>query len=102
MEGTKEYVAGQAEAIREELIQLSHDIHSHPECGFEEYYACDRIAGLLRSHGFRVDTGTGGLATAFTAVKKAACPADARMGPRLPFWPSTMRWRDWATGAGTT
>ena len=24
MEGTKEYVAGQAEAIREELIQLSH------------------------------------------------------------------------------
>ena len=85
MEGTKEYVAGQAEAIREELIQLSHDIHSHPECGFEEYYACDRIAGLLRSHGFRVDTGTGGLATAFTAVKKSGVSGGCQNGPRIAF-----------------
>lgn len=85
MDGIKEYVAEQVDEIREELIQLSHDIHSHPELGFEEFYACDRIVTVLRAHGFQVETGTGGLETAFTAMKKSSVACGGQGGPRIAF-----------------
>jgi amidohydrolase len=51
----------------ESLIALSEDIHSHPELLFEEYHAAAAISDLLEARGFRVERGSGGLATAFTA-----------------------------------
>jgi amidohydrolase len=55
------------ESMRTRMIGLSHQIHAHPETGFEEENAVRWIAEVLSESGFRVETGACGLATAFTA-----------------------------------
>ena len=72
----KEAVDGLAGGI----LKLSHEIHDHPECGFEEYFASAQLTELLRGQGFAVETGTAGLPTAFTAVKRGRKP-----GPSIAF-----------------
>ena len=51
------------------LVALSHDIHAHPELGYEEHHAAAVTASLLESQGFTVERGAAGLPTAFRAVK---------------------------------
>ena len=51
-----------------ELFSLACDIFDHPETGLEEFYASGRLVSFLREKGFEVETGTGGLETAFRAV----------------------------------
>jgi len=60
--------------LRRELIALSSEIHADPELAYEEERAVDRIRALLMKHGHQVETGVGGLATAFRA----------RIGPEGP------------------
>ena len=48
--------------------------------GFEEYFASAQLTELLRGQGFAVETGTAGLPTAFTAVKRGRKP-----GPSIAF-----------------
>lgn len=50
-----------------ELCRLADDIFDHPEMGYQEHYACGRLTGWLREHGWDVETGVGGLDTAFRA-----------------------------------
>jgi len=50
-----------------QLCRISDDIFDHPEMGFEEHYACGLLTNWLREHGWQVETGTGGLETAFRA-----------------------------------
>ncbi|KAF8479564.1 amidohydrolase [Russula ochroleuca] len=50
-----------------ELRQLSLDIHDHPELGFEERYAHDRLTEFMSSRGFTVTRQYLGLATAWRA-----------------------------------
>jgi amidohydrolase len=52
---------------REQLVELSHRIHAHPEVGFEEERACAWLAEALAAAGFRVETGIADLPTAFVA-----------------------------------
>ena len=52
-----------------ELLDLSHRIHAHPELGFEEYDSSRWCAETLSEEGFTVDTGVGGLDTAFIASR---------------------------------
>ncbi len=60
---------GQAvDRVADELEQLSHRIHEHPELGFEEHNAHAWLTELLEKHGARVERGVGGLATAFRAT----------------------------------
>ncbi|MGH7325837.1 MAG: M20/M25/M40 family metallo-hydrolase, partial [Candidatus Rokuibacteriota bacterium] len=60
---------GQAvDRVADELEQLSHRIHEHPELGFEEHKAHAWLTELLEKHGARVERGVGGLATAFRAT----------------------------------
>lgn len=55
--------------IADRLIRLSHEIHRHPELGFEEERACGWIIDELASlPGFSIERGVGGLPTAFTAT----------------------------------
>ena len=49
------------------LVRLSHEIHDHPETAFEEDRAAAWTAEQLAGAGFRVSTGTSGMATAFSA-----------------------------------
>ncbi len=43
-----------------DLIALRHDLHAHPELGFEEHRTSDIVANLLESWGIRVHHGLGG------------------------------------------
>ena len=51
----------------DDLVALSHDIHDHPELGYEEHHAVSTVASLLSQHGHDVETGAYGVATALRA-----------------------------------
>lgn len=51
--------------IKERMVELSSDLHENPELSFEEYHASDLLVAELEDRGFAVETGTGGLDTAF-------------------------------------
>ncbi|MDF1525883.1 MAG: M20 aminoacylase family protein [bacterium] len=40
-----------------ELIALRHDLHQHPELGFEEIWTAKTVAGVLERYGLEVHTG---------------------------------------------
>ena len=67
------------EASRQELFDLSRDVHAHPELNYEEYYSSDALAGFLEKHNFQVERGAGGVETAF----KATIPGGAGEGPTI-------------------
>lgn len=56
------------EGARSELVEVSLDIHAHPELNYEEQYAAALLSGTLEKHGFQVERGVGGVETAFTAT----------------------------------
>ena len=45
--------------LHDELIEIRHDIHRHPEIAFEEVRTADIVAGKLASWGLDVDRGLG-------------------------------------------
>ena len=45
------------DANREELVDISLDIHSHPELNFQEHHAAKLLADTLEQHGFQVERG---------------------------------------------
>ncbi|MEA2626262.1 MAG: hypothetical protein QOD06_2307 [Candidatus Binatota bacterium] len=55
------------ESARADLIGLSHRIHAHPEIGYEEERASRWLCESLSDLGFSVESGIGGLPTAFRA-----------------------------------
>lgn len=54
--------------IADELIGLSHRIHSNPELAHHEVFASDAVAETMLQHGFEVERSAGGLGTAIRAV----------------------------------
>lgn len=52
---------------QEEICGLARTLFEHPETAGEEYTAARTLSDYLESHGFRVERGTAGLETAFTA-----------------------------------
>ena len=55
-------------AAADRITALSHALHSEPELGFVEHRSAARVAALLDAGGLAVETGVGGLETAFTAT----------------------------------
>ena len=55
------------ESMRDELVRVSHRVHSSPELGFEEVQSSAWLAEDLAVAGFRVETGVCDLPTAFFA-----------------------------------
>jgi amidohydrolase len=64
----KEKVAAAVDRLADELEQLSHRIHDHPELAFKEEQAHAWLTEFLETHGARVERGVGGLSTAFRAT----------------------------------
>jgi amidohydrolase len=64
---TKTAVQARFDAIRPQMLALSHRIHAHPEIGFEEEQAATWLCEVLTDAGFRVDQGICDLPTAFSA-----------------------------------
>jgi amidohydrolase len=60
-------VARARELMDKELLALADDIATHPEIGFEETRSIGKLTDYLRQHNFSVETGSGGLSTAFVA-----------------------------------
>jgi len=60
-------VARAKELMDKELLGLADDIATHPEIGFEEKRSVAKLTDYLRAHNFSVETGSGGLNTAFVA-----------------------------------
>lgn len=56
------------DAARQELVDVSMDIHDHPELNYEEVHASAVLSDLLERHGFAVERGAGGVPTAFRAT----------------------------------
>src|SRR5436309_11632627 len=50
-----------------ELLAVADDIATHPEIGFEERRSIGKLTDYLRQHDFSIETGSGGLSTAFVA-----------------------------------
>ena len=57
-------VGSAVERAADDLVALSHDVHEHPELGYEEHYAVAAVAALLGRHGHEVETGAYGVTTA--------------------------------------
>ena len=67
------------EAARQELFDLSKDVHAHPELNYQEYYSANALAGFLEQHSLAVERGIGGVETAF----RATIPGGAGGGPTI-------------------
>jgi amidohydrolase len=55
------------DALAETLLEVSHDIHAHPELCFEERYAHGRLTDALEAQGLDVTRSAHGVETAFDA-----------------------------------
>jgi len=67
---TKVRIAAAVVAARDEILDLSHRIHAHPEPAFEEHQAAEGCAAVLAAHGFTVERPAGRLATAIRATRR--------------------------------
>ena len=67
------------EAARQELFDLSKDVHAHPELNYQEHYSANALAGFLEQHSLAVERGIGGVETAF----RATIPGGAGNGPTV-------------------
>lgn len=74
-------VAARAKALLDsELLKLSDDICTHPEVGYQETRSAQKLTDALKAHGFSVEMGGGGFATAFTARYKGGQGGKPNMG----------------------
>ena len=64
-EALKREVCAAVDCLRDDLLQLSHEIHAHPELAFEERRAAEVLTRALDAAGLPVERGAFGLETAF-------------------------------------
>jgi amidohydrolase len=76
----KRRIAAAVEAASDEILDLSHRIHEHPEPAFEERQAATWCAEILRARGFEVEHPAGRLETAIRAVRRGG---RGGAGPRI-------------------
>ena len=67
-DAVKPRVTAAVDALADELEQLSHQLHDHPELAFKEEKAHAWLTDFLAKQGATVERGVGGLATAFRAT----------------------------------
>jgi amidohydrolase len=68
IEKLKQEVRQSIESHKQQLIQLSLNIHDNPELGFKEEKAAAWLTSYLEDNGFHVERGIAGLPTAFRAI----------------------------------
>src|SRR3989338_1447879 len=77
----KNEIIAAVDAIKKELIILSHNIHSNPELGFNEYKACKWLTDFLKENGFDIKISVASMETAFVAQ----FPREAKNKPCIAF-----------------
>jgi amidohydrolase len=63
----KEAARERVRRIENDVVELSRQIHAHPELGFEEHRAASWLAECLRNGGLEVETALADMPTAFVA-----------------------------------
>lgn len=63
----KQEACDRIDAVASTLVQISHEIHSHPEQNFEEYFAAELMTRSANELGLAVEKGTYGCDTSFSA-----------------------------------
>jgi amidohydrolase len=63
----KERMCARIDALADQLLDLSHDIHAHPELCFEEHHAHQVLTDAIEQAGVDVTRSAHGLETAFDA-----------------------------------
>lgn len=63
----KQRVRDEIDRLTPTLIEVSHEIHAHPELNFEEHFAHEMLTGVLADEGLGVDRGAYDMPTAFDA-----------------------------------
>ena len=69
-----QHVTQAVDALQQELVDISLDIHTHPELNYQEFHAAQVLADALERHGFQVERGVGGVETAFRATLQGSNP----------------------------
>ena len=77
LEEAKERIAREVKQLHPRLVEISHEIHAHPELEFQEHHAAGLLSGELEKNGFRVERGVANLETAFVAARGLGRPAVA-------------------------
>ena len=77
-EELKQIVVNRIDAMAAQLLDVSHDIHAHPELAFNEHHASSLLCDTLSAAGLPVRRAAYGLATAFECEFEGAAP-----GPRV-------------------
>ena len=85
--------------MAEQLTEMADFIFDHPETDGNEVQAAALLTDVLKKNGFTVETGCGGLKTAFRGVYHKMQAKD--VSPELEFSVSMMRWRIWDMAADT-
>ena len=70
----REQIIHDIDAMQEQLIRDSHEIHDHPETGNEEVFASALLMERLRAEGFQVRQDIAGHPTGFIAEKASSTP----------------------------
>ncbi|RMH72847.1 MAG: M20 family peptidase [Actinomyces sp.] len=83
----RERIRAEIERLTPRLLEVSHEIHDHPELGFEEHRAHDLLTRVLADEGLDVTPRAHGLDTAFAArageegpIVAVCCEYDALPG----------------------
>ena len=77
LDAVKDRLVAEVDRLADVLIEASHDIHEHPELGFEEHHAHDLLTGILEGEGLAVQRGAYDLPTAFVAEAGTSGPTIA-------------------------
>jgi amidohydrolase len=77
IEGLKQVACDRVDALADQLIHMSREIHSHPELNFEEHFAHDVLTDMLERHGLAPTRHAYDLATAFDATAGTSGPSIA-------------------------
>jgi amidohydrolase len=73
----KQRLADEVDRRADVLIDAAHQIHAHPELGFEEVFAHDLLTGIIEADGLEPERGAYGLPTAFRAAAGTTGPTVA-------------------------
>jgi len=76
--GRDAVIARVEQLMRDDLLPMSDWITRHPEIGFQETQAVEKLTAYLAAHDFEVTKGVAGLSTAFVAKYRRGTP-----GPNL-------------------
>jgi amidohydrolase len=67
LEQLKKDACSAVDAMRADILALSHAIHAEPELALEEFKAAERLTGAVESHGIKVQREAFGLKTGYAA-----------------------------------